>query len=164
MSTTSWVGVQQIIRTRLLTFVPTGGGTTLKVRLGSTVTGSGSDGKLFLNQAPDSVLSSGLWAVLRIIDAPLAGMDGGLMIRATAELMIYGRPRSSQSSVESCGDVIYEAWHNYRHGESGGVIIASDITNRFMIPYREPADRDLVALRLLLPFRCAPIFLTRYAA
>jgi hypothetical protein len=39
-----------------------------------------------------------------------------------------------------------------------------DATNRFMIPYQEPADRELVAVRVLLPFRCSPIFLTRYAA
>lgn len=162
MSTTSWTGVLQIVRSRLLTFAPTGGGTTLKVRLGSTSTGSGSDGKLFLDQAPDNL--TGLWAVLRIIDAPIQGFDGGFLIKATAELIVYGHPRKLASSVRACADVAIEAWHDWLYTETGGVIVASDVTNRFTIPYAEPADRELVAERLLLPFRVAPIFLTRYAA
>jgi hypothetical protein len=68
------------------------------------------------------------------------------------------------AQVEACADVATEAWMNYRYTEVGGVLIASDPTNRFTIPYTEPADREVVAVRLLLPFRCAPIFLTRYAA
>jgi hypothetical protein len=152
-----------IIRNRLLTFAPTGGGTTLAVRLGSTASGSGSDGKLFLNQAPDSL--TGLWAVLRVVDAPITGFDGGFLLRATAELIVYGRPRSAMASVEACVDVAVEAWHGWAYGEAGGHISATDPTNRFPIPYQsDPADRELCAVRVLLPFRCTPIFLTRYAA
>lgn len=162
MSTASWTGVLAIIRHRLLTFTPTGGGTTLATRIGSTTSGSGSDGKLFLDQAPEGI--TGFWGILRIIDAPISGFDGGFLIHATAELILYGRPRKQQASVESMADVITEAWHDYLYSETGGHISAQDVTNRFTIPYTEPADRELVAVRLLLPFRCSPIFLTRYAA
>jgi hypothetical protein len=151
-----------IIRNRLLTFTPTGGGATLATRLGSTASGSGSDGKLFFDMAPDNL--TGFWAILRIIDAPVTGFDGGFMIKATAELILYGRPRKEAANVESMADVVTEAWHDYLYSETGGHISATDVTNRFTIPYTEPADRELVAVRLLLPFRCTPIFLTRYAA
>jgi hypothetical protein len=162
MSTASWTGVLQIIRNRLLTFAPSGGGTTLAVRLGSTSTGSGSDGKLYLNQAPDD--TTGLWAVLRVVDAPVTGFDGGHMIRGLAEVIVYGRPRRMQATVEGCADVICEAWHDYLYSESGGHLSTTDPESRFPITYQEPADRELVAVRLLLPFRVTPIFLTRYAA
>jgi hypothetical protein len=161
MSTASWTGVELIIRSRLLTFAPTGGGTTLAVRLGSTSSGSGADGKLFLNMAPD--LLTGMWAVLRIIDAPITGFDGGFLIRAQAEVIVYGRPRNQMAAVESCVDVICEAWHDYLYSETGGHISALDPTNRFPIPYVTPADREVCAVRILLPFRCSPIFLTRYS-
>ena len=162
MSTASWTGVKAILRTRLLAFSPTGGGTTLAARLGSTSTGSGSDGKLFHDQAPDNL--TGLWAVLRIIDAPVTGFDGGFLIHATAELILYGRPRKMAAQVEAAADVAMEAWHDYSYSESGGHLSTQDVTNRFTVPYQEPADRELVAVRLLLPFRVSPIFLTRYAA
>ncbi len=162
MSTASWTGVKSIIRNRLLTFSPTGGGTTLRVRLGETTTGSGADGKFFWDQAPDKL--SGLWMVGRIIDMPITGFDGGFLIRATAEVIAYGRPRKSSADVEAAADVVMEAWNGWAYTEVGGHISATDITNRFTIPYEEPADRELVAVRLLLPFRCSPIFLTRYAA
>lgn len=162
MSTASWTGVLAIIRNRLLTFSPTGGGTTLAVRLGSTSTGSGSDGKLFHSQAPDKL--TGLWAVLRLIDAPVTGFDGGFLVRATAELQIFGRPRQMAAQVEAAADVVMEAWNLWSYVEVGGVVIADKITNRFTVPYEEPADRELVQVRLLLPFRASPIFLGRYAA
>lgn len=162
MSTASWTGVLKIIRNRLLTFDPSAGGGTLATRLGSTSTGSGSDGKLFLNQAPDDVTS--FWAVLRIIDALPSGTDGGFMIKATAELILYGRPRAKMATVEAMADVVMEAWRRWSYDETGGHLSAMTITNRNTIPYTEPADRELCAVRLLLPFRCAPIFLTQYSA
>lgn len=162
MSTASWTGCEIILRNHLLTFTPTGGGSTLATRLGSTSTGSGADGKLFRSQAPDNL--TGLWGVIRIIDAPLQGFDGGLLIRATAELILYGRPRKMQAQVEACADVVMEAWANWSYTEVGGHLSAMRITNRFTIPYTEPADRELVAVRLLLPFRCSPIFLLSVTA
>lgn len=161
MSTTSTLGVLNIIRSRLLTFVPASG-STLAVLLGSTASGAGSDGKLYLNQAPDDV--TGFWAVLRLIDAPPLGFDGGFLLKATCELILYGRPRSQQSAVERMADRVQEAWLNWSYTETGGHVSALDIASRISVPYAEPADRELVAIRLLLPFRCAPQFLTQYAA
>jgi len=102
---------------------------------------------------------------MKIADAPIAGFDGGFLIRATAELQIFGRPRKMSAQVQACADVVMEAWTNWAYTEVGGHISALDITNRFTAPYEsDPADRELVQVRMYLPFRCSPIFLTRYAA
>lgn len=157
MSTASWTGVLQIARQRLLTFVPPLSAATLATRLGATSTGSGSDGKLFLDMAPDTI--DGLWGILRLIDAPVQGFDGGNLIRAQLELMLYGRPRRMAAQVRACADVAQQAWRHYSYTEVNGVFIADAVTSRFTIPYQEPADRELVAERLLLPFRVVPSFL-----
>lgn len=160
MSTATTTSILQAIRTRLLTFTPSAT-STLAVLLGSTTTGSGSDGKLFFNQAPDSITSSGFWGILRLIDSQQDGFDGGAMVRGQCELILYGRPRSQQASVERMADVVMEAWRNWMYTETTGRCIAArDVTSRFAIPYEPPADRELVAIRLLLPFMATPTFLT----
>lgn len=158
MTTASTSAVLNTIRSRLLTFVPSGG-SSLATLLGSTTSGAGSDGKLYLNQAPDSV--TGFYAVLRLIDAPQVGLDGGFMIRGACELMLYGRPRSQQSAVERMADNVVAAWRDWVYTEATGNCIASrDVASRLVVPYLEPADRDLVAVRLVLNFMTAPSFLT----
>lgn len=155
-STASWTAIEQIVRQRLLTYTPPTG-STLATRLGSTSTGSGSDGKLFFDQAPDNL--TGLWAILRGLDTPVDGFDGGNLIRALYELTIYGRPRNQAAAVKGCAVVVQQAWKYYSYTEVGGVLIADKMQNGFLIPYTEPADRELVAYRLLIPFRVAPSFL-----
>jgi hypothetical protein len=161
MSLSSMTGALQILRSRLLTFTPATG-STLATLLGSTTSGAGSDGKLYLNQAPDNL--TGFYGVLRLIDAPQTGMDGGFLMRCTAELILYGRPRNQQSAVERMADVVQQAWLWYGDTEVNGVLITDRVINRFTIPYEEPADRELVAVRMLLPFRLAPQYLVQYGA
>lgn len=155
-------GVLQAIRTRLLTYQPPASASTLAVLLGSTSVGAGSDGKLFLNQAPDSI--SGFWAILRLIDAPQTGLDGGFMIRATCELQFFAQGRKNQAAVERMADTALQAWTGWLDTDAAGNCIAArDITNRFAVPYEDPADRELVQIRMLLPFMTTPAFLTTVA-
>jgi hypothetical protein len=161
MSTTTTLAVLREIRTRLLTFSPKGGGSTLATLIGATSTGSGADGKLFINQAPDNV--TGFWAILKLIDYPQQGFDGGFLIRGQAELILYGRPRKVQAEVERMADLVMEAWLHWATSTSGH-LSAMAIQSRFAVSYEEPADRELVAVRLVLPFRCIPSFLLQYAA
>ena len=161
-STASWMGVQRLIRSHLLEFQSVSGGSDLATLLGATSTGSGSDGKFFFNQAPDKM--TGFWAVFRVIDDFKDGADGRLMIRGTAELSLFAHGRRFQSQVEAMGDLIEEAWLQFRYTEVGGHLSATGIANRFLIPYTEPADRELVHLRMLLAFRCTPMFLLKYSA
>ena len=158
MSTATWNGVEQIMRNRFLTYVPPNAGATLATRLGSTATGSGSDGKLFLDMAPDDL--TGLWAVLRALDTPVTGFDGGNLIRALYELTFYGQQRRLAAQVKACAVVAHQAWKGFSYTEVGGVLIADKMQNGFMVPTPEPPmDRELVQYRLLVPFRVAPIFL-----
>lgn len=158
MSVVSTVSMLQTIRTRLLTFTPLGG-VTLATLIGSTTSGAGSSGKLYLDQPPDDV--TGFYGVMRVIDLPQQGLDGGFMVKGTLELMLYGRPRSQGSAVNRLADVATEAWNNYRYTESTGrCLVARDVTNRATITYEAPADRELVMVRLLLPFMATPSFLT----
>lgn len=159
MATTSTTSILQTIRSRLLTFVPSGS-STLATLLGSTSSGAGSDGKLYLVQAPDNI--TGFYGVMRVLDMPQEGLDGGAMVRGMVELILYGRPRSQQSAVERMADVATEAWTNWLYTEvTGNCIAARDVDNRIsMPPFGEPADRELVAVRLLLRFMATPSFLT----
>jgi len=159
VSTATTLAVLREIRSHLLTFTPQSG-STLAVLLGSTSTGSGSDGKIFISQAPDNI--EGFWAILRLIDYPQQGFDGGFLIRGQAELILYGRGRAQMAAVERMADLVTEAWLRWATNASGH-ISATAIQNRFAIPYEEPADRELVAVRLVLPFRCIPSFLLQYA-
>jgi hypothetical protein len=158
MSVVSTTSLERTARTRLLTFVPSSA-STLATLLGSTASGAGSDGKLYLNQAPDDV--TGFWGVMRLIDYSQQGTDGGFMVRGALEVMLYGRPRSQQSAVERMADVVTEAWNHYSYTEATGrCLVARDVSNRATVPYQAPADRDLVAVRQLLLFMATPSFLT----
>lgn len=159
MSLASTQSILQEIRTRLLTFTPASG-STLATLLGSTTSGSGSDGKLFLNQAPDGI--TGFYGVLRLYDEFQQGMDGGFLLRCQAELILYGRPRAQQGAVERMADVVQQAWLWFDSTQVDGVLIADRTMSRMSIPYEDPADRELVAIRLLLPFRVAPQYLVQY--
>lgn len=160
MSLASWRSVMETIRTRLLSFTPEAD-STLATLLGSTAAGSGSAGKIFLDRAPDDV--TGFWGILRLADSPQEGMDGGLMLRCTAELILYGRGSKHRSAVERMADVAQQAWLYYSYTQVDGVLIADRTMNRMPIPYvSDPADRELVAIRIMLPFRLAPQFLVQY--
>ena len=158
MSVASTVSMLQTVRTRLLTFTPAAT-STLATLLGSTTSGAGSDGKLYLDQPPDDV--TGFYGVLRLLDLPQQGLDGGFMVQGLLEAHFFGRPRSQASAVKRLGDVTVEAWNHYRYTESTGrCLIARDVTHRSTITFEAPTDRELVVERLLLPFMATPSFLT----
>lgn len=147
--------IEQAMRTQLLTYVPSSGG-TLSSRLG-TATGAGSSGKLYIDQPPDSVTEP--YGVMRFIEFPVTGLDGGAMVKGTLELIIYGRPRAQGSTIKAMGALVLEAWKNFRYTESSGrCLVARDATSMALVPYTDPADRELVACRLLLPFMVTPTF------
>lgn len=157
MSVASLAAIEQTIRTRLLTFVPSSG-TALATLLGATTSGAGADGKLYVDQPAEDV--TGFYGVLRLIDVPVAGFDGGSMIRGQAELVLYGRPRTQGRAVKLMGAVVLEAWQGFEYTEpSGRCLVARDASNAQMLFFQDPADRDLVAFRVLLPFMATPTFL-----
>ena len=157
MSLDSTTEVLQAVRTRLLTFTPASG-STLATLLG-THAGAGSDGKLYLYQAPDNVTHP--YGVLRVIGRDPDGDDGQFLKKPLLELHFYHRPRAQQAACEALADRAEEAWTHWL--SSSDVISARGVESRATITYDDPADRELVCVRMLLKARVAPDFLTRYA-
>lgn len=147
------------IRERLLTFTPATGD-TLATMLGSTTEGAGSDGKLYLAQAPDGVQHP--YGLLRLIDLIPQGEDGRYMLRGVTELQFFHRPRRNMALCESYADRASEAWLRWVSPTDG--LSALRVEGRATITYTEPADRELVQVRLLLPFRSTPAYLAQYAS
>lgn len=154
MSVATITAIEQAIRTRLLTF----NSNALRTALG-TATGAGSDGKLYIDQPPDSVTHP--YGVMRFVDLPVTGVDGGAMVKGTLEVILYGRPRSQGSALKAAGAMVMEAWQGYTDTAAGNAqcLVARDASGMSLIPYTDPTDRELVACRLLLPFMVTPAFL-----
>lgn len=165
MSLTTTAALEAAVRTRLLTFIPTGG-TSLATQLG-TLTGAGSDGKLYLDAAPDGVTYP--YAVMRLIDEVPRGDDGRFLRDWLVEVVVYDRPRGAASTpkavVSLAADTIAQAWLQW--SSSDALIRTLPIGTRHTIDYAgapDPMDRELCAVRLLLPFRGTTTFLAQYAS
>jgi hypothetical protein len=154
MSVATLTAVEQAIRTRLLTF----NSSALRTALG-TATGAGSDGKLYIDQPPDAVAPP--YGVMRFLDFPVTGVDGGAMVKGTLEVMLYGRPRAQGAALKAAGALVLDAWQAFSDTTAGNAqcLVARDAQGFTLIPYTDPADRELVVCRILLPFMVTPGFL-----
>lgn len=153
MSVATFSAIEQAIRTRLLTY----NSNALRTALGTT-TGAGSDGKLYLDQPPDSV--SYPFGVMRFIDLPVVGLDGGAMMRGTCEVILYGRPRAQGATLKEAGVMLLAAWRDFASTEGNARgLFARDAASVALVQYLDPNDRELVACRVLLPFMVTPDFL-----
>lgn len=157
-STDSLDRVLAVARTRLLTFVPNShpvqGTNTIASRLG-TATGAGSDGKLYKNRAPDNI--SYPYGVMRFVGIFTGGDDGGYNIRGPIELQFYGYGASMEGLISSCMDVAEEAWRDWCVLAVNDSIVAQRSYGRAPVPYEsDPADRELICHRILLPFYATP--------
>lgn len=159
--------ILKTVRTRLLTFVPVaahpvGGTNTLRQRLGTTASGAGSDGKLYISQAPDPALYP--YGLLRWLPGRTAGDDGGFQTRLQAELMLYHYERKNEPIISAMMDVAAQAWRDYVATATDDTIVAQRITVRGIVPYEAPADRELVCGRMLLPMYATPYYQAQYSA
>lgn len=144
MTTTSSLATLQTIRAHLLAWNTNAVQTAI-----GTASGAGSDGKLYIDQAPDAV--SFPYGVLRILDRSQLGDDGGYAFRLEVELHLYHRPRVQLSALRGIADLCERALRGYRD-LTAGVIVSRNGLTRATILYEEPADRDLVCERLVCPF------------
>ena len=148
-----------VIRTRLLTFVPMVGA-TLAVRLG-TLASSGSDGKLYLMEAPENVTFP--YAVMKPYGTGLSREDGKFSGQKQIEIQIYHTPRDMEATIRAMGDVIEQAWRHWVDG-GNGVVFATGKPERQTIKFEPPADREMIAERLVLSYVSYPLYLTQYSA
>jgi hypothetical protein len=167
--TQSTDGLLAIIRTRLLTFEPSGEDTrTLADRLGTY--GVNSVPRLWLETVPDDVAEDtstqvNLWGLMQLIPTKQAGDDGGFMRRGELEVQLFGRPRRAAADVSAMADLVEQAlfgWIN--HEDEGGYIRPQSGLQRSKINYDEPADRELGQINLRVKISYAPQFLTQYSS
>jgi hypothetical protein len=162
VSTESTVDLRAALRTRLLTFSPLGGGGPVSTALGGTASGSGQDGKLYWDRAPDNITDTTpiRWGVLRLKNRRRQ-TDNPEREVAELEVMLYARPRSLAGGLEGIADTMDQAMMRYRDMTSG-VICSSAATRNTLPPFKEPADSDVVQIMLEYTLVLWPAYLTQY--
>jgi hypothetical protein len=149
--TTSTAGMYQTLRTRLLTYQPPDSAPTLASRLTD----------LFINAAPDDVAYP--YGTMRLLNRDEDGAYNGDREATDLEVMLYHRPRAKAMDLEACGDVCDQAMKGYADATSG--LLFSRSRQRDTLPqFPEPADREIVGIRLLYPVVAWPRLLTDVAA
>jgi hypothetical protein len=157
VSTDSSDNLHTQIRNQLLTFAPKGGGPTLNTQLGGSAT---NEGRLYKSQAPDTVLYP--FGVMRMINRLTSGEYNGERESFDLEIMLFGRPRTQGKTIEDAADVFDQAMLRYRDGSSG--IIFSRSRQRDTMPQPvDPADREVVQIRLAYACKTWPLYLTKYS-
>ena len=158
MATDSMDAVGLAIRDRLLTFVSLSHG-TLASQLG-TMSGAGSTGKLFLEEAPENVTYP--YGVMKLGGfTHLPREDGKFGFTSLVEVLLYHYPRENVDALRKMGDTVEEAW---RHWVDASIIVSMRVEERATIKFEPPADREMVLERLLLSYYTYPSFLTQYSA
>lgn len=158
--------IEDLIRTRLLSFQsadPTR--PTLAELVGVSSSYAGSDGQIFLREAPSDLDPNTMWIVLRFLDQRGASIDGGMVDNAILEFEAFGHGPQFQDDVNLAVDLAREAWLHWI-ADSDDIIIARLPYGRIEVPYtnaQNPGDRSLNRTRILLPFLVAPQYLTQYA-
>jgi len=156
MATTSQLATLQAIRERLLTF----DGGALDTLLGAG-TGAASDGRLYIDQAPDSAVYP--YGVLRILDWREQGDDGGFARRVQVEVQLITRPRSQAAALKEAADLCERAMRAWVDVTAGPIVAQRGMT-RATVLYEAPADREVVMERLLIPLYVHPQYHTQDSA
>lgn len=142
-----------LIKTRLLTFVPTTT-STLTTLLG---------GRLWYDQSP-AAGSQTLYpyATYRLTNRVETDGFAGMRETGDVEVLLFHKPRSKQWELERCADVADEAFLDWNDVSAG--IAFSRFRTRDTLPVPlESMDRDLVTIRLLFPVVLWPTYRTAYA-
>jgi hypothetical protein len=167
VATDSTTALEAQLRTRLLTFEPLGGLTTVAAELGSTESGAGADGNLYWDRAPDNLdrtmaaLSLPLrWGVLRLKNRR-SDMENAEREVVELEVMLYGRPRNQKAVLEGVADRMDMAMRRYRDASSG-FLGSIGKTRNTLPPFKEPADSDVVQIMLEYTLVLWPAYLTQY--
>jgi hypothetical protein len=158
MTTSSSDFMHSQIRDQMLTFVPKGGGATLNTTLGGTGT---NDGRLYKSQAPDTVNYP--FGVMRLINRVTGGEYNGEREAFDVEIMLFGRPRSQGKTIEDLADQFDQAMLRYKDGSALGLVFSRSRQRDTMPAPVDPADREVVQIRLAYSCKAWPLYLTKYS-
>jgi hypothetical protein len=79
------------------------------------------------------------------------------------ELLLYARPRAQAEALENIADVIDQAMKQFTSRDltgSGGLAFSRGRRRDTLPPFSSPADRELVAIRMVFSLVLYPQFLT----
>lgn len=150
-NTSSTLAVVQAIRTQLYNFQQSGTN-SVSSSLGT---------RLYVNQPPDNVTFP--YAVMRLVNQISNTEYRGDRQTASVEIMIYDRPRSNTSRAEGVADNIDGAMTRLRLQDADGIMFGRSRLRDTIPPMTDPADREVVAIRLLYDIAMWPQFLTQYS-
>jgi hypothetical protein len=156
--TSSTGGIEDALRTRLLSFQPLVGLDTLADVIGSTVSGAGSDGKLFWDEAPDDTTYP--YGVLQLKNRRNTS-DVPERTLVELEVMLFGRPRAQKATVEQAADLCEQAMLRYVDAMSGVLGCWGCLRNTLPV-MTSPADREVVQVMLTFTLVVWPAYLTQY--
>ena len=179
-NTDSTTRLLQTIRTALLSWVPLShpatGTATLGELLGAEEVASDGDmdeARMYLNAPPENAPYP--YSIIRLQGSFPSGDDAGMQLRGQIEVQLLDWPRSESKTyagielsadiaISAMADLIEQCWRDFASLAIGDAIVAKRIAIRNDVPYTEPADRELVLTRLLLPFYATPAYQAQYAA
>lgn len=151
------------LRTRLLTFDRASGNTLAEI-LGSTQAGAGVDGKLYIVQAPDNVTdpaqSPSRWGIMSLKNRR-SNAENAEKELVDLEIMLFARPRGQQMAMEDAADACDEAMHRWEDYTNDVIGVWGRMRNTLPVMV-EPADREVVQIRLMYTLVCYPDHLTQY--
>lgn len=155
MSTGTSDALSTQLRNRLLGFIPANpplGYTSLNTRLGGATPGAG---RLWKDAAPDTAAYP--FGIMRLINR----VSLNERERMDLEVVLYGRPRSQAVAIEDAADLCDAAMLNYRDPTSG-LIFSHERQRDTLPPPTDPADREVVQVRLVYSLIVWPILLSQY--
>lgn len=151
MSTASTDAIATTLRTHLLTFEPAPDAGTLGDVLGE---------RLYRDAAPDSPTYP--YGVMRLINRVVDGAYNGDRESMDLEVQLFHRPRRATATLETAADRCDIAMQRYADA-SDGLLFSRERTRDTLPPFPEPADREVVQIRLVYPLVAWPTYLTHGA-
>ena len=155
--------LRNTIRDRLLNFTRLQGSTLAQI-LGSTQSGAGQFGKLYHVQAPDNVTdpanSPSRWGVYALKNRRRNAENAEREL-VDLEVMLFARPRNQQDAMEDAADACDEAMRRYEDFTNDVIGCWGSIRNTLPV-MAEPADREVVQIRLVYTLVVYPDHLTQY--
>lgn len=115
--------------------------------------------RIYRSQAPDD--ADVPYIVLRAINAQTDPAFNNTRVNFDLEVMVFGRPRSAEQTVETIADLVEQALLTWREsGATLGLSFARTSLRDTLPPLPDPANRELVQVRLLIECATWPRYLT----
>lgn len=149
LDTNSTADVLELVRDRILNFAPIVGD-PLETAI---------DGRLYQVQAPDN--SAFPHGVMRFINR--VGNGDARRENVDLEVMLFDRPRTRAKNLEDVADLFDQAMVGWVASSSGLVFSRGTRSRDTLPPFADPADREVVQIRLIYPLTMYVNYLTQYS-